>query len=155
MLTIVHVIDPMFATVVAGERLKILERLPRVLHEPPSRVVLDLVEQTVRQHDLPDIVMIFRTMNQKASPLDYLYERLAESQWLTSVVVGYLVPPVIDKSSGAVLDIIGTTGAMCWLLPRAIDRRRRIFASRHVLRRRIAVIVDFDPLLPDLDFLPR
>jgi hypothetical protein len=82
--------------------------------------------------------------------------REAHPEELELVVVGYLVPPVIDKSSGAVLDIIGTTGAMCRLLPRAIDRRRRIFALRHVLRRRIVVIVDFDPLLPELlDFLPR
>jgi hypothetical protein len=45
---------------------------------------------------------------------------------------------------------------MCRLLPRAIDGRRRIYASRYVLRRRIVVIVDFDPLLPELlDFLPR
>ncbi len=76
---IVHVVNPMFATVVAGEQLRILERLPRAVHEPPGRVILDLLEQPVRRHDLCDIVTIFRTMNQEASPLDDLYERLAES----------------------------------------------------------------------------
>ncbi len=69
----------MFTAVVAGGRLRILERLPRAVHKPPGQVVLDLVKQPVRQHDLRDIVTIFCTMNQEASPLDDLYERLAES----------------------------------------------------------------------------
>ena len=79
----------------------------------------------------------------------------AHSEELELVVVGNLVPPVIGETSRAVLEIICTTGAMCPLLPCAVDRRRRIFASRYVLQRWIVVIIDFDPLLLELlDFFP-
>ena len=132
--TIVHVVNPMFATVVAGEQLRILERLPRAVHEPPGRVVLDLVEQPVRRHDLRDIVTIFRTMNQKASPLDYLYECLTESQWLTSHIFDNVVPR--DKP-GPVLMLLDEELEPHSLLVESHDARRNAKAiiSRHHLPR--------------------
>jgi hypothetical protein len=66
MSTIVDIVDPMLCTVVAAEGLGILERLPLPVNKAPRWMILNFLEDTVRRHDLCDVVCILGAMHKES-----------------------------------------------------------------------------------------
>ena len=79
---IVDVINPVLGTVVSAEGLGVFEGSPHTIHEPPRRIVLNLVQDPMRRHDLRDVVTIFGAMHQELLSFHLLNKRLRVAQRL-------------------------------------------------------------------------
>ena len=80
--TIVDVINPVLGRVVSTEGLGVFEGSPHAIHEPPRRIVLNLVQNPMRRHDLRDVVTIFGAMHQESLSFHLLNKRLCVAQRL-------------------------------------------------------------------------
>ena len=65
-----------------AEGLDVLERSPHAVHEPPRRMVLNLIQDPMHRHDLRDAVTIFGAMQQESLCFHLLNKRLCVAQWL-------------------------------------------------------------------------
>ena len=95
---IVTVINPVLGTVVPAEGLDVIERSPHAVHEPPRRMVLNLIQDSMRRHDLRDVVTIFGAMHQESLCFHLLNKRLCVAQRLcrhvaVDVVAGNVLRP--------------------------------------------------------------
>ena len=79
---IVDVINPVLGTVVSAEGLGVFEGSPHAIHEPPRRIVLNLVQDPMRRHDLRDVVTIFGAMHQELLSFHLLNKCLRVAQRL-------------------------------------------------------------------------
>ena len=79
---IVDVINPVLGTVVSAEGLGVFEGSPHTIHEPPRRIVLNLVQDPMRRHDLRDVVTIFGAMHQELLSFHLLNKCLRVAQRL-------------------------------------------------------------------------
>ena len=76
--------------------------------------------------------------------------RKAHAEELQLIVVRDLIPSVIRKTPGEVLEVVCTAAANGWLLPSTTTWKRSGFTRhRHVLWRWFIVVVDHDPLMSE------
>jgi len=98
--TIVDVINPVLGTVVSAEGLGVFEGSPHAIHEPPHRIVLNLIQDPMCRHDLHDVVTIFGAMHQESLSFHLLNKHLHVTQWLrrhvaVNVVAGNVLRPIL------------------------------------------------------------
>jgi hypothetical protein len=80
--TIVDIVNPVLGMVVPAEGLGVLERFPHAVHEPPHWMVLNLIQDPMRRHDLCGVVMIFGAMHQESLSFHHLNKHLRVAQRL-------------------------------------------------------------------------
>jgi hypothetical protein len=80
--TIVEIVNPVLGTIVPAEGLGVLERFPHAVHEPPHWMVLNLIQDPMRRHDLCGVVPIFGAMHHESMSFHHFKKHLRVAQWL-------------------------------------------------------------------------
>ena len=104
MSTIVDIVDPMLRTIVAAEGLGVLECLPLPVDKAPRRMILNLLEHTMRRHYLCDVVCISGAVHEESYPSQFLHERFRSPQRLCHHVRVNVVPRDVLRPVAPLLD---------------------------------------------------
>ncbi len=142
MLTIVDILDPMLCTIVAAEGLGILERLSLPVNKAPRWMIVNLLEHTMHQHYLRDVVCISGAVHEESYPSQFVHKRFRSPQRLChhvriAVVPGDMLRPVapllnqklaMDSMLVESRDPLCNTEAVitCHYLPRVMEGLRHI-----------------------------